>query len=375
MIELDLNDPTQKEIKRHIIVTEKLLSSVATELSKTKKCANILLMPDLGLPRSIKRAHGGFFNGAIYVWDTSIPFVPVDATVNCCGTSMFRLKYPISSKQEFYKKIFSAKEKICRTSYVWNFNVGNHFIAYGEIIGGKDVLKDGAYVVLHSSAAEFKYQYNGLYPEKDNWYFSKIKILRDYSTNRYIRYIKGETAEKFFRIAKMLENYNKIRHQILAGFIFGEDEIEEEILNIQHYGMPTQNSIAIGCYWLSEEGIYLFLTNQHNYLYCIKALRGGDNTVTLGEQSYIIVPHGLGNIFAGIPQLDYKADGLYIGERYFSINQKLKFNKDIMLRDYRYLSLDNMTSLLSHILKICPGIIVGYLRQMYNYNFFSDKYH
>lgn len=367
MIELDLRDSTQQELKKHLRITEMLLSNVAAELSGPVKHANIFLLPDLGLPRGVARIHGGFFNGAVYSWDSSVPFIPVDATVNCCGISAFRLRDPIITEREFFAKISAAKQRISDTCYVWNFNTGNHFISYGEVSGGIG-LRDGMYAVLHSSAAEFKRQYNGLYPRKGNWFASEIATLQDTASCRYIRYVEGRIAERFFAASKMLEEFNKTRHQIIAGLIFGEDQLAEEILNVQHYGMPTPDSVAIGCHWLLAEGVYLLLTNEQSDLYFINAASGGNNTVTLGGHDHILVPHGLGNVCLGDGQLHYRQNGLCIGGREYERTQILEFGRDIAVRDESSLGLGSTDALVHEILRICPGEIIGLMKQVYNYN-------
>ena len=45
----------------------------------------------------------------------------------------------------------------------------------------------------------------GLFPEKDNWYYNAIKTYTDPETGRYLRYLDGEYAEKFWNISHFLE--------------------------------------------------------------------------------------------------------------------------------------------------------------------------
>ncbi|TLN27277.1 hypothetical protein FDZ71_00035 [bacterium] len=367
MIELDLHDATQEEIRTHLGVTERLLSRVASQLSRANRHATIYLMPDLGLPRGVGRIHGGFFNGAVYSWETTVPFVPVDATVNCCGTSAFRLSNPLNSESEFLAKVTSAQRRVKGTPYSWNFNSGNHFISYGDVARGWG-LRDGAYAVLHSSAAEFKRQYNGLYPDPGNWFASEIKTLWDDCSGRYIRYVEGRTAERFFGVAKMLEEFNRTRHQFMAGLIFGEAEIAEEVLNIQHYGMPGAGSVAIGCQWVRAGERCLLLTDERSDLYFVRAAAGGRNTATLGGQDYVLMPHGLGNVILGDTHMHFGCEGLSIGGREFPVSHSLEFGRDIALRSGASLGQGSTHALVREILSVCPGEIMGTMRQAYNYN-------
>ncbi len=91
MKNLTLNDPTQRELLSHLQITENLLAKVGTKLSGCKKTASITAMPDLGIAHNVTRMRGGFFTGAHYTWDSDVPFIPVDTTVNVCGTAIFRI--------------------------------------------------------------------------------------------------------------------------------------------------------------------------------------------------------------------------------------------------------------------------------------------
>jgi len=368
MINITLNDKIQEEIKNHLVITEKLLSEVATKVSGSSKEANILILPDLGLPRGARRIHGGFFVGAFYFWDTSKKFVPVDSTINSCGVSLFRLKHPVNSRKDFIKQISSAKENVFKTSYLWNFNTSNHFISYGEITKS-DFIKTGYYVILHSSACEFKLQYNGLYPVEENWYYNSIKSIHSKIANRYIRYIDGRKAEDFIKTAHMLGAYNKIRHQRFAEMIFNKNIIEEEVIYSQHYGMPTSKSIAIGCQWLYEESIYLLLTTKDSPIYIILAKKGFENTISADNKDLILVPHGLGNISLIGDKINYDSDNITVGNKSIKIDEKFEFGKDIAVREFIDSKCNNKEAVaLDKILSKCPGKVLGKIKQKYNYN-------
>ena len=105
MRDLTLQDTTQISILRHLMLTEQLLARAASKASGSEQSAEIWAMSDLGLPNNISRIHGGFFTGAFYRWQTSVPIVPVDATVNCCGVSVFRINREINSQEEFDRLI------------------------------------------------------------------------------------------------------------------------------------------------------------------------------------------------------------------------------------------------------------------------------
>ncbi len=108
-----LNDNTQKEILKHLEITSKLLSKVGTELSGTQKESIIYTMPDLGIAQNGTRMLGGFYTGACYSWDSDIPFIPVDATVNVCGTTVYRLKHKIAENiRNFFGRVYDFLDSI-----------------------------------------------------------------------------------------------------------------------------------------------------------------------------------------------------------------------------------------------------------------------
>jgi len=149
VINFSLNDNTQKEILKHLEITSKLLSKVGTQLSGTQKESRIFAMPDLGIAQNGTRMLGGFYTGACYSWDSDVPFIPVDATVNVCGTAVYRLKDKVSvqefksrldnvmANRETYLKyatthlpaqILDSIDLEMTNKFYWNYNVGNHFV-------------------------------------------------------------------------------------------------------------------------------------------------------------------------------------------------------------------------------------------------------
>ena len=64
-------------------------------------------MPDLGIAQNGTRMFGGFYTGAFYSWNSDIPFVPVDTTVNVCGTTVYKLSQNITT-YEFKKRLDSV---------------------------------------------------------------------------------------------------------------------------------------------------------------------------------------------------------------------------------------------------------------------------
>ena len=90
---LTIPDQTQNALLAELAFTERLLSrALSLEHSKTVD-AEIIALPDLGFSNNIIRMKGGFFTGCLIHWNTEIPFVPVDTTVNVCNISVFTISY------------------------------------------------------------------------------------------------------------------------------------------------------------------------------------------------------------------------------------------------------------------------------------------
>lgn len=218
---------------------------------------------------------------------------------------------------------------------------------------------------MHSSASEFKEHHNGLYPKKDNWFYHKIQT--HFSGNRYIRYISGKTAEEFYSISTIINDYNKIRQRYFADILFEKNGIDEEVLYIAHYGMPNINSVAIGCNYIENESMYLLLTAPNQPCFFIKPKIGGLNHVNL-DRTYLLTPHGLGM------QMIDEADFGYMPNNSFSFNHKLysnedklSFKTDVKIRDSFYQSSLRKTDI-EEFLTNCPGQVVGEFKTKYSFN-------
>ena len=93
-------------------------------------------------------------------------------------------------------------------------------------------------MLVHASANEFKNGPKGLYPNSDVWYYDAIQTEYLEGTSRYLRYITGTTAERFYEIAKMLITFNEERNCYFVRKVLNE-YLDKEVLSVQHYGMPN----------------------------------------------------------------------------------------------------------------------------------------
>lgn len=310
IINKTLNDSSQKKIIPILQETKKLLLLAIKKESNQKGKVSITAMPDLGLANNIIRMSGGFFTGMFLEWESKVPIVPIDTTINSCGVAIYQLKKEISI-QDFINSFENVDTKIKNElGYNWNFERGNHFITLGKLDNGNYC------IVMHASADEYKNDMGkrSLYPpaiknEKKSviWYAHDIKtIFSAKNKNRYLRYLTGDTANKFISIAIRLETVNHIRMQEISTCLF-KKYIDKELLFVPHYGMPSYKSIAIGCSWKKE--LSVLLTAPEKDIYII----GHKDRETKTNDNKWLTPHGLG-VSASIENIKYKK-GLTINNK------------------------------------------------------------
>ena len=387
-----LNDNTQKEILKHLEITSKLLSKVGTELSGTQKESMIYAMPDLGIAQNGTRMLGGFYTGSCYSWDSDVPFIPVDATVNVCGTVVYRLKQKITP-QEFQRRLDGVMKnreiylKYATThlpsqildsidleredKFYWNYNVGNHFAILAEQNGENFELPEGQYMIVHASAIELKkdnLKY-GLYPVEGNWYYDDIQTIYDDKENRYLRYIYGKKADQFSELANILQRINKDRNRYFCNAVLGE-LAGEEVINLSHYGMPTKNAICIGCQW--EQDNFTLLTAPGNDIYLVHPDLSSKNTIKLKDKQITLTPHGCGVMLKNSSDtIEYLADGILIGNKHFKNGESINIGNDVLVRTNGMYS-EQVKQHIEKVLDTCPGTIYGQIHQLFARTKYGD---
>ena len=295
MIDKTLRDETQIAILPHLRLTEALVANAIKKETGKDSDVCITAMPDLGFANNSIRMKGGFFTGMYLEWNSIIPFVPIDATVNSCGVSIFLLNKKITSL-DLEERINIARKKSNLLGYNWNFERGNHFISLCQIDEEKYC------VVMHASADEYKKSLPkcSLYPIPSVWYYRDIKTEFSSDRKRYLRYLTGSSAEKFISIAIDLEVINRHRMQAFAELIFGKS-IQDELFYIPHYGMPTMSSIAIGCSWKTQKSILLTLPGKDIFV----IVNNNNDTARW------LTPHGFGATAVN-PTISYTENEFYI---------------------------------------------------------------
>lgn len=331
--------------------TEHILKEALLSLDSSATC-KITAAPDLGFPHDVVRLAGGFPTGVFVEWDCSVPFVPVDTTVNIDTSSVFVLKDNISS--EIDKKLFAwLRGKIEKeSSYLFNFHKGNHFISFGKMLSSGDSV-----LVIHSNEKEFKYQFNGLMPKEGNWYMDSIKTLTH--KKRYIRYLQGEKASLFIDIAKSLEEFNIIRHRFIANILVeGKTKIVHQN-DYHHYYMPNRQSVAIGCFPVQiGESVPIFSRPGRN-IDIFKVKGGGLNSISGNNR--VLVPHGWGKTCKKNTNFEINArlNQFKLGDNLYKIKTLVSMGGDenLSLRDFSS-NFHDENSFFKQMEHYCPGDVV-----------------
>lgn len=342
-----LNDDTQRILLPYIEKTKELFENTIKKYDSsivyigTKKIqrSGVMIFPslDLGFPNNVQRLAGGFATGMLVMWKCGTPIVPVDATVNVCSSSVFEIDFNTDMESIDFKNHIESiiLQATMVQGYSFSFDSGNHFLMIAQDIDSKKL-----YLVMHSSANEFKNSYMGLYPAENNWYYNNIRTYPSPLTpERYFRYIKDKDAAYFVENAHKLEKYNVQIHKWFAENINRKEESAMGNKNrndlpvkgktFHHYYMPTDSSIAIGTYVEEPNEIVPLFSDVGKDIYMFKI--GKDNwKVRLGGKEVCLVPHGWGQVIEDVKSVvvDNENKKLKIGDIPFEINSKRRIEKE-----------------------------------------------
>jgi UDP-2,3-diacylglucosamine pyrophosphatase LpxH len=332
-----LNDSTQNILLPYIEKTENMLNELVKKYDDDA-FAKIFPSLDIGIPNNVLRLAGGFATGMLVVWKCGTPIVPIDTTVNVCSSSYYQFD-AAALKGQSIKEFFNAKkineiinEGSKKEGIAFSFNSGNHFLLLCKSN------KNGMYyLVLHSSAKQFKDTYLGLYPKPRNWYSGYIKTYYDKDSKRYIRYLKDVEAERFIKIARMLNQENEDIHNWFAGE-FCPNIHFTKCKTYHHYGMPTDYAIAIGTYVIDENDIVPIFSKE-DYPICFFKPDNKMWSIELEGKKKYIVPHGWGQKIKS--EYFTKMDENNLSKCFFSIENnnlvlKNSHNKKIGEYDINY---------------------------------------
>lgn len=308
-----LDDPTQNALLPYLKETEDMFTEAIKKHDRNEgSYCHLYPSLDLGFPNNVRRLAGGFATGMLVTWNCGTEIVPIDATVNVCTSSVFKLDQIdpswLSDRQNFFNAVEGfALEAAVQKGYSFSFCSGNHFLTISQ-----DKKSGEYYLVLHSSANELKHSYMGLYPVEDNWYSQSIKHIKG-KDGRYFRYLKDEDARYFIRMAKNFQKYNEQIHQWVAERINGGEFRNDEKWIAHHYYMPTDQSIAIGTF-AEPVGAQVPMFSAHGKSVYIFEIGPDNFQVDLGGQKgkVCIIPHGWGQKIDGIEKIEIRNGNLVL---------------------------------------------------------------
>lgn len=304
---------------------------------------------DLGFPHDVIRIAGGFATGVYVKWNASIPIIPVDTCVNVCSCSFFEINNDIIDI--FNNSTFlQLNENLKQGIYISNFHRGNHFISYIQSV------KNGKrYLLLHSSASEFKSNYNGLYPIKGNWFYDQIKTYCD--RNSYIRYIEGKDAEVFYSLSENLVSFNETRHEFIAQLLLRNKSSILGVSHFHHYFMPSNNSVVMGSHILSGGQKAPILSVPGANIYMVNFEKAKVDELYI-DDSHFLTPHGWGKRHKQTPEIEINAAAQTF--RLDNIDYKIEFGES--LRSHPALELRNYLTTSKN-----ENSFFDYLNQNYKY--------
>ena len=363
-----LGDATQTVLLKYIKRTKELFEGILKKYDSSTleidgvevPSSGIMIYPslDLGFPNNVQRLAGGFATGMLVTWKCGTAIIPVDATVNVCSSSVYRIKdFPEMNDQEFEKYIDDIVMKATKEKgYSFSFDNGNHFIMIAQSLDDKFL-----YVVMHSSVKEFKDSYMGLYPVEENWFSDSIRVYRD--KGRYLRYIKDEDARQFVAYAHKLEQYNVQIHKWYAEQIGILEDTFIKKNTFHHYYMPNDSTIAIGTFLEKTGTILPIFTSVEKDIYLFKISEDNWKIRINGEEK-CLVPHGWGQVIDNVRSIssDYKKKQLKIDEVIYDVHSKSRITVDKHIRDFQ-----DGKEFFEKGQKMLKGEIVKTLRPLYLY--------
>lgn len=353
-------DKTHVQLTKYLQNTETTFNKL---LSPYGGHATIKSTLDLGFPHDVIRIAGGFATGAYVKWQSNCPIIPVDTCVNVCSCSFFEIDDDILIL--FDNKVFNELiNKLNSGIFIWNFHRGNHFISYLKSrISGK------RYLLLHSSASEFKNNYNGLYPVKSNWYFDDIKVFNH--GNNYIRYIDGNKAKLFSKIAQNLINFNEIRQEFIAESLLNGIAKIKSVNHFHHYFMPDAHSVVMGSHIVSSGQSVPVLTIPGADIYIVNFLSAKYECLYT-DREHFLTPHGWGKRHKGTPQmqLDTKSNKFSLDGIEYNIEfgESLRAHPNLELRDFKTDTVSRKENFFSYLSQQYDYSIVDELIQIASYN-------
>ncbi len=358
----EVDAQVRKTLREWIAGTERAFRSALRAVDVTADC-EIRPSLDIGFPHDAVRLAAGFPTGCLVRWHSSVPVIPIDTTVNVCTSSLFLLEGDVDGMfdADSFRRLEDA---VARSSYVMNFHRGNHFIAIARRRATGEW-----YLVLHSSASEFKKGYNGLYPVPGNWYMDRVRSLD--VEGRRMRIVVGDTAEMFFKLAKQVEAFNATRHSFLANVLTQHVAPIATEVHHHHYFMPSASMVVIGSFLAEEGSVVPIFSFPGDPILLWEVIAADRNKVDVDGKPLYLVPHGWGKT-SRVPAslaVDLRANLLLVNGESFpmEVDTSLRAHPDLVLRRYGF-SEDGRDYYPSMLRSQCDGRVVDLLDQRASYN-------
>jgi len=325
-------DSTYDLLQRYVGVTESMWLEVLRGFDPKASCS-VTPSLDLGFPHNAVRLAGGFPTGVVISWSCSVPVVPIDATVNVCTVSVFKLTNRGFERLRVPRGLMERIEHVeaLDMPFRLNFRRGNHFVSVCL-----ESESQTGYLVVHSSATEFKDGASGLYPHASAWYAPRIQT--HVAGDRYLRYVSHSDATLFTQIATRLQGFNEMRHEFLSAEVVGHPADLELVSHSHHYCMPDSQTIAIGSYLALPGSVVPMLTSPGRPIYMARVTDNPHNRISLSMGTRQMVPHGWGKTSTRAPsvEVDQLNSVLTVNDLEFPIadGSSLDQHPDLMLRQY-----------------------------------------
>ena len=344
-------DIAQPDLVAHLAQTERLMLNALRKIDSKATC-EVLPAADLGIPYDALRLSGGFATGCFVQWTCTTPVVPVDITMNIDTSSVFWVD---ESALEWFCEDSLSRVKLrleTQTSYEWNFDSSNHFIALV-----REEATNRLAIIVHSNEKEFKNQYHGLCPTDGNWYERDVRV----DDSGQIRLLVGRSAEVFSSMAKMLEPFNIVRHEFLIHELMGATGRVLGEAHDHHYYMPTESSAALGCYIVPANHAVPVFSQVGRPILMYSHRAGGPNHVRVEGLEHCIVPHGWGMTLSRPLQLEVSSDSLMFQGRDYERRPgvSLLTDPDVMPRTFA-----STESFVDAMAGPCPGQVVSSFVQL-----------
>ncbi len=352
-----MDDYARITLTKHINTTNNLLKKTL-HIFDSNANSEIIGTLELGYPNDVIRLAGGFAIGLMVKWEASIPFIPVDTTVNVCTTTICEIDHNLINDFNLHL-IKNISEKISCSSFSFNFYRGNHFIS---LLKGEN--NDKYYIILHSDA--YRKGYDSISPLKGNWYFDDIKVYED--NNRYLRYIIGKKAETYYKMTKIAELNNEQKHSFVLELL---TKNKCNILNIKHFHhhfMPNEQTIIIGCYFVEQDETVPIMTFPGHPIYMFRVLSNENSMYKINNK--ILTPHGWGkgSVKRMNIAIDNKNNLLRIGEHILNIENNVTLNNINNISVRHYAQNKHVDSYLDQLNNEVKGINTELLLQLASYS-------